>query len=77
MREWQSQSHVRWYCRYHIVIVPKYRKKTIYGVLGKGIGGGLDHNSVHPLMPPMAAGRAAVAGAVAVVAVAAARASGR
>jgi putative transposase len=39
MREWQSQSHVRWYCRYHIVIVPKYRKKTIYGVLGKGIGG--------------------------------------
>jgi N12 class adenine-specific DNA methylase len=38
---------------------------------------GLDHNSVHPLMPPMAAGRAAVAGAVAVVAVAAARASGR
>ena len=39
MREWQSQSHVRWYCRYHIVIVPKYRKKAIYGVLRKEIGG--------------------------------------
>ena len=26
MREWQSQSHVRWYCRYHVVWVPKYRK---------------------------------------------------
>ena len=38
MREWQSQSHVRWYCRYHIVIVPKYRKKAIYGVLRKEIG---------------------------------------
>ena len=39
MREWQSQSHVRWYCRYHIVIVPKYRQKAIYGVLRKEIGG--------------------------------------
>ena len=39
MREWQSQTHVRWYCRYHVVIVPKYRKKTIYGVLRKEIGG--------------------------------------
>jgi len=39
MREWQSQSHVRWYCRYHIVIVPKYRKKAIYGALRKDIGG--------------------------------------
>ena len=39
MREWQSQSHVRWYCRYYVVIVPKYRKKAIYGVLRKQIGG--------------------------------------
>ncbi len=39
MREWQSQAHVRWYCKYHIVIVPKYRKKAIYGVLRKDIGG--------------------------------------
>ena len=39
MREWQSQSHVRWYCRYQVVIVPKYRKKAIYGVLRKQIGG--------------------------------------
>jgi len=38
MREWQSQSHVRWYCRYHIVFVPKYRKKSIFGQLRKGIG---------------------------------------
>ena len=38
MREWQSQSHVRWYCKYHIVFVPKYRKKVIFGQLRKGIG---------------------------------------
>ena len=39
MREWQSQSHVRWYCRYHIVFVPKYRRRTIYGSLRRNIGG--------------------------------------
>ena len=39
MREWQSQSHARWYCRYHVVIVPKYRKKAIFGQLRKDIGG--------------------------------------
>ena len=38
MREWQSQSHVRWYCRYHVVWVPKYRKRTIFGETRRGIG---------------------------------------
>ena len=38
MREWQSQPHVRWYCRYHVVFVPKYRKKAIFGSLRQGIG---------------------------------------
>ena len=38
MREWQSQSHVKWYCRYHVVFVPKYRKRTIFGSLRRGIG---------------------------------------
>ena len=38
MREWQSQSHVRWYCRYHLVFVPKYRKRSIYGVLRRNVG---------------------------------------
>jgi len=39
MREWQSQAHVKYYCRYHVVFVPKYRKKSIYGALRKDIGG--------------------------------------
>ena len=38
MHEWQSQSHVRWDCKYHIVIVPKYRKKLMYGKLRKQVG---------------------------------------
>ena len=39
MREWQRQAHVKHYCRYHVVFVPKYRKKSIYGTLRKDIGG--------------------------------------
>lgn len=38
MREWQSQSNVRWEWKYHVVIVPKYRKKLLYGNLGRQIG---------------------------------------
>ena len=39
MREWHSQACVQHYCKYHIVFVPKYRRKTIYGTLRKEIGG--------------------------------------
>ena len=38
MHEWQSQSHVKWECKYHVVIVPKYRKKLMYGKLRKQVG---------------------------------------
>ena len=38
MHEWQSQSHVRWDCKYHIVIVPKCRRKLLYGKLRQQIG---------------------------------------
>ena len=38
MRDWQSQAHVKHYCKYHVVFVPKYRKKSIYGTLRKEIG---------------------------------------
>ena len=29
----KSLSHVRWKCQYHIVFIPKYRKKVLYGKL--------------------------------------------
>jgi putative transposase len=38
MREWQSQTHVRWYCEYHIVFVPKYRRRSLYGTLRRSDG---------------------------------------
>ena len=38
MHEWQSLSHVKWECKYHVVIVPKYRRKSIYGRLRREIG---------------------------------------
>ena len=38
MHDWRSLSHVRWDCKYHIVIVPKYRKKVIYGKLRRQVG---------------------------------------
>ena len=38
MKEWQSLAHTKWECKYHVVIVPKYRKKVLYGKLRKRIG---------------------------------------
>jgi putative transposase len=38
MHEWESLAHVRWECKYHVVIIPKYRKKVIYGRLKQQIG---------------------------------------
>lgn len=26
-----SQSHVKWECNYHVVIIPKYRKRILFG----------------------------------------------
>ena len=30
-----SLNHSRWECKYHVVWIPKYRKKTLYGQLRK------------------------------------------
>ena len=38
MHEWQSLSHVRWDCKYHVVIIPKFRKKVLYGRLRRQVG---------------------------------------
>ena len=34
----QSLRHTRWECKYHVVWIPKYRKKSIYGNLRKSLG---------------------------------------
>ena len=38
MHDWRSLSHVRWECKYHVVIIPKYRKKVFYGKSRDRIG---------------------------------------
>ena len=38
MHEWNSLSHVKWECKYHVVFVPKYRKKKLYGDLRSRMG---------------------------------------
>ncbi len=34
----KSVSHTRWKCQYHIVWIPKYRRKSIFGDLRKDVG---------------------------------------
>lgn len=38
MKDWRSQSHVNWGCKYHVVVVPKYRRRKSYGRLRSEIG---------------------------------------
>ena len=38
MNELKSLSHVRWDCKYHIVIIPKYRQRVLYGKTKQKIG---------------------------------------
>ena len=30
MNDYKSLSHTKWDCRYHVVFIPKYRRKTLY-----------------------------------------------
>tara|TARA_B100000745_G_C19954799_1_gene322498 strand:- start:96 stop:530 length:435 start_codon:yes stop_codon:yes gene_type:complete len=38
METLQSLSHSRWDCKFHVVWIPKCRKKTLYGPLRKELG---------------------------------------
>jgi REP-associated tyrosine transposase len=38
MNDYESLRHTKWECKYHIVFIPKYRKKTLYGQLRKDLG---------------------------------------
>jgi len=38
MKEYQSLSHTRWDCKYHVVFIPKRRKKAIFGTLRRHLG---------------------------------------
>jgi len=34
----ESLSHTKWECKYHIVFIPKYRKRALYGALRQQLG---------------------------------------
>ena len=38
MRRIGSLSHSRWECKYHVVLIPKYRKKAIFGQIRRELG---------------------------------------
>jgi putative transposase len=38
MHEWQGRSQVRWECKYHVVIIPKSRRRVLSGRLRRRIG---------------------------------------
>ena len=38
MKDWQSQAHVKWECKYHVIIVLKYREKTQFKKYREAIG---------------------------------------
>ena len=38
MDNYQSQSHTKWECLYHLVWIPKYRKKKLFTELRKELG---------------------------------------
>ncbi|MFN9322446.1 MAG: IS200/IS605 family transposase [Holosporales bacterium] len=35
---YQSASHSKWDCKYHVVFVPKYRRKAMFGGIRKNLG---------------------------------------
>ena len=63
---YQSLSHSKWECKYHVVFVPKYRKNAVYGKIReylkqtfhelanqrccKIIGGNIVHDHIHMLI---------------------------
>ena len=38
MDEYESLSHSKWECKYHVVFIPKCRRKTLYGELRPHLG---------------------------------------
>ena len=38
MADEKSLSHTKWKCQYHIVMVPKFRRKIVYGKLRADLG---------------------------------------
>ena len=38
MKDYASLSHTKWDCKYHVVFIPKYRRKKIFGAVRQHLG---------------------------------------
>ena len=38
MEDVESLNHTKWECKYHVVFIPKCRRKTLYGELRRYLG---------------------------------------
>ena len=38
MDDYESLNHTKWDCKYHVVFIPKYRRKALYGDLRQYLG---------------------------------------
>ena len=47
MTELKSLAHTKWECKYHIVWIPKYRKKKLFGELRRELGSVLHELARH------------------------------
>lgn len=39
MDDVETLAHTTWECKYHVVFIPKYRRKALFGQLRKDLGG--------------------------------------
>jgi putative transposase len=38
MQTYETLKHSTWECKYHVVFIPKYRKKTLFGAIRLELG---------------------------------------
>ncbi len=38
MTNYEKLQHSEWECKYHVVFIPKYRRKVLYGTLRQHLG---------------------------------------
>ena len=38
MSTYESLSHSKWDCKYHVIFIPKYRRRALYGQLRRHLG---------------------------------------
>ena len=38
MQTYETLKHTTWECKYHVVFIPKYRKRTLFGAIRRELG---------------------------------------